>query len=55
MEHVVLVDENDRTVGTMEKLEAHRKGVLHRAFSVILFNDEGKLLLQKLNVLQEKV
>lgn len=47
MEHVILVDENDRAVGTMEKLEAHRKGVLHRAFSVILFNDDGKLLLQK--------
>lgn len=47
MEQVILVDEHDRVVGTMEKLEAHRKGVLHRAFSVILFNDEGKLLLQK--------
>lgn len=47
MEHVILVDEHDKAVGTMEKLEAHRKGVLHRAFSVILFNDEGKLLLQK--------
>lgn len=47
MEHVILVDEHDRVVGTMEKLEAHRKGMLHRAFSVILFNDAGKLLLQK--------
>ncbi|MGC1243345.1 MAG: isopentenyl-diphosphate Delta-isomerase [Chryseosolibacter sp.] len=47
MEHVILVDVNDKVVGTMEKMEAHRKGVLHRAFSVILFNDAGKLLLQK--------
>jgi len=42
-----LVDENDRELGTMEKLEAHRKGVLHRAFSIFLFNDQGELLLQK--------
>lgn len=47
MEHVVLVDENDREVGTMEKMEAHKKGVLHRAFSVLLFNKKGELLLQK--------
>lgn len=47
MEHVILVDTNDKAVGTMEKLEAHRQGVLHRAFSIVLFNDEGKMLLQK--------
>lgn len=47
MEHVVLVDENDRETGTLEKMEAHRRGVLHRAFSVILFNSEGKVLLQQ--------
>lgn len=47
MEHVILVDTNDRAVGTMEKMEAHRKGVLHRAFSIVLFNDDGKMLLQK--------
>ena len=47
MEHVILVDANDRAVGTMEKMEAHRKGILHRAFSVLLFNDAGQVLLQK--------
>jgi len=47
MEHVILVDENDRAIGTMEKMQAHRKGVLHRAFSVLLFNSKGELLIQK--------
>jgi isopentenyl-diphosphate Delta-isomerase len=47
MEEVVLVDEFDNTIGTMEKMEAHRRGKLHRAFSVILFNSEGEMLLQK--------
>lgn len=46
-EQVILVDENDNALGTMEKMEAHRKGLLHRAFSVILHNDKGELLLQK--------
>ena len=44
---VVLVDENDRETGVMEKMEAHRKGVLHRAFSVFIFNREGELMLQQ--------
>ncbi|HEY9488851.1 MAG TPA: isopentenyl-diphosphate Delta-isomerase [Chryseosolibacter sp.] len=47
MEHVILVDTADREIGTMEKMEAHRKGVLHRAFSVVLFDSSGKVLLQK--------
>jgi isopentenyl-diphosphate delta-isomerase len=47
MELVVLVNELDQPVGTMEKMEAHEKGVLHRAFSVLLFNRKGELLLQK--------
>lgn len=47
MEHVVLVDQNDNAIGTMEKLEAHQKGILHRAFSILLFNSKGELLLQK--------
>lgn len=47
MEHVILVDENDTPIGTMEKLEAHKKGILHRAFSILLFNSKGELLLQK--------
>lgn len=47
MEQVILVDENDNQVGTMEKLEAHHKGVLHRAFSILIFNSNGEMLLQK--------
>jgi isopentenyl-diphosphate delta-isomerase len=47
MEHVILVDEDDNAIGTMEKLEAHQKGVLHRAFSILLFNSNGEILLQK--------
>ena len=47
MDHVILVDTLDNPIGTMEKMEAHVKGVLHRAFSILLFNDEGKVLLQK--------
>jgi isopentenyl-diphosphate delta-isomerase len=50
MEHVVLVDRDDKEVGIMEKMEAHRLGKLHRAFSILLFNDEGKMLLQKRSV-----
>ncbi|HEY3430755.1 MAG TPA: isopentenyl-diphosphate Delta-isomerase [Cyclobacteriaceae bacterium] len=47
MEHVILVDTEDNVVGSMEKMEAHRKGVLHRAFSVLIFNSKGEVLLQK--------
>jgi len=47
MEQVILVDEQDNAIGTMEKMEAHRKGVLHRAFSVVLFNSKGEILIQK--------
>jgi isopentenyl-diphosphate delta-isomerase len=47
MEHVILVDTLDNAIGTMEKLEAHKKGVLHRAFSILLFDEEGRVLLQK--------
>lgn len=47
MEEVILVDSDDNVLGTMEKMEAHRKGVLHRAFSILIFNSAGELLLQK--------
>jgi isopentenyl-diphosphate Delta-isomerase len=47
VEKVILVDTEDREIGTMEKMEAHRKGILHRAFSIILFNSLGEILLQK--------
>ena len=45
---VVLVDENDAPLGTMEKMEAHRNGGrLHRAFSVIVFSPRGEIMLQR--------
>lgn len=44
---VILVDEHDNPVGTLEKLEAHRQGLRHRAISVYLFNPAGELLLQR--------
>ena len=47
MEQVILVNEKDQAIGTMEKMEAHRKGVLHRAFSVFVFDRHGKMLLQQ--------
>jgi isopentenyl-diphosphate delta-isomerase len=47
MEKVVLVDKNDKPVGTMEKMEAHEKGILHRAFSVFIFNEKNELMLQQ--------
>jgi len=46
-EFVVLVNRNGRRVGVVEKLEAHKKGLLHRALSVFIFNDRGQMLLQK--------
>lgn len=47
MEQLILVDQNDVQIGTMNKLEAHQKGLLHRAFSIFIFNDQNELLLQK--------
>ncbi len=44
---VVLVDEDDSEIGVMEKMEAHEKGLLHRAFSIFLFNDMGEMILQR--------
>lgn len=47
IEKVILVDENDHEIGSMEKMEAHEKAVLHRAFSIFLFNDKKEFLLQQ--------
>lgn len=46
-EYVILVDEKDNELGLMEKQEAHQKGLLHRAFSVFVFNNNGELLMQQ--------
>lgn len=47
MEEVILVNEKDKVLGYMEKQEAHIKGLMHRAFSIFIFNDKNELLLQK--------
>ena len=44
---VILVDQQDNPTGSCEKLEAHQKGLLHRAFSVFIFNKKGEMLLQQ--------
>ena len=46
-EYVILVDEQDNDIGVMEKMKAHQDGLLHRAFSVFIFNDKEELLLQQ--------
>ena len=50
-EDVILVDGNDNAIGTMEKMEAHQKGVLHRAFSVFILNDKNELLIDCMNII----
>jgi isopentenyl-diphosphate delta-isomerase len=47
MEQVILVDELDNEIGVKEKMQAHREALLHRAFSVFIFNKKGELLLQR--------
>lgn len=47
MEMLVLVDSSDRELGTAEKLDAHVRGVLHRAFSIIVWDSRGRMLLQQ--------
>lgn len=46
-DYVILVDEYDNQTGIMEKMEAHRKALLHRAISVFVVNSKGEWLLQK--------
>ena len=46
-EKVILVNEQDEPIGTMEKIEAHEKALLHRAFSVFVFNDKGETMIQQ--------
>ena len=47
MDQVVLVDREDNPIGVMEKMEAHKSGALHRAFSIFIFNSSGHLLMQQ--------
>jgi isopentenyl-diphosphate delta-isomerase len=47
MEQVILVNSKDVEIGVMDKLDAHKTGELHRAFSILVFNSKGEMLLQK--------
>jgi isopentenyl-diphosphate delta-isomerase len=47
IQEVILVNKNDEEIGTMEKMEAHVQGMLHRAFSVLIFNSNGQLLIHR--------
>ena len=47
LEQVILVNENDEVIGADEKMNTHREGKLHRAFSIFVFNVRGQLLLQQ--------
>ena len=46
-EKVILVSEHDDMIGVIDKMEAHKQGLLHRAFSVFIFNSKGEMLLQQ--------
>ena len=46
-EYVILVNEKDEEIGLMEKMEAHEKGLLHRAFSVFVLNSKNQLCIQR--------
>ncbi len=47
VQYVVLVNQEDKEIGKMEKMEAHQKGLLHRAFSVFVFNDQNELMIHQ--------
>jgi len=47
VDNIILVDKNDKEIGVCEKIEAHKKGLLHRAFSVFTFNSKEELLMQR--------
>ncbi|WP_034921443.1 isopentenyl-diphosphate Delta-isomerase [Gillisia sp. CAL575] len=46
-EKVILVNQKDEPIGLMPKMEAHEKGLLHRAFSVFIFNEKNELMIQQ--------
>lgn len=47
MEHVIIVDKNDKELGKCCKQKAHKQAIRHRAFSIFIFNSKGQLLIQK--------
>jgi len=50
VENIIAVDKFDKEIGSIEKMEAHYKGILHRAFSILVFNSNNQLLLQKRSI-----
>lgn len=46
-EYVILIDKDDQAIGIGEKMKVHREGLLHRAFSIFVFNSSGSLLIQQ--------
>lgn len=49
-QEVILINDRDEKIGTMEKIAAHRQALLHRAVSVFIFNEQGQWLLQRRNL-----
>jgi len=47
MDYVILVDNENNELGTASKLDAHNQGLLHRAFSIVITNDNGEILIQQ--------
>lgn len=47
MDDILLVDEDNNPIGTGEKMDVHRRGVLHRAFSILVYNSNKEMLLQR--------
>jgi isopentenyl-diphosphate Delta-isomerase len=50
VENIIVVNEFDKEIGSVEKMEAHYNGILHRAFSILIFNSKNEILLQKRNM-----
>src|SRR5688500_12367402 len=46
-EHLILIDERNHAIGRAEKWDVHARGLLHRAFSIFLVDDAGRVLLQQ--------
>ena len=49
-QEVILVTENDEVIGAIDKMKAHTDGLLHRAFSVFIFDKKGRILLQQRSI-----
>ncbi|KGP75133.1 isopentenyl-diphosphate delta-isomerase [Desulfosporosinus sp. Tol-M] len=46
-ENIIMIDENDNEIGSGNKMHIHKEGILHRAFSIFIFNSQGQMLIQK--------